>query len=176
MQREQWIGEWLPEPLITTESPDQMVELAESLSLAFLHMLERLTPAKRAVLLLREVFDYDYGSIANIMDKSDANCRQLLRRARQRVAQERPRFDTNAAEQQQILTQFAMACTSSDMQGLLQLLSPNAIEISDGGGNVPAACRPIIGQTRWHVFYLDCGSKLRPISHFKWRKSTENLA
>ena len=145
VQREQYIGEWLPEPLITTESPDQMVELAESLSLAFLHMLERLTPTERTVLLLRDVFEYDYGSIAEIVNKSDANCRQLLRRARQRVAQERPRFDTNSAEQQQILMQFAMACTNGDMHGLLQLLSPNAVEISDGGGKVPAARRPIIG-------------------------------
>ena len=144
-QREQYIGEWLPEPLITTESPDQMVELAESLSLAFLHMLERLTPTERAVLLLREVFDYDYGSIAEIVNRSDTNCRQLLRRARQRVAQERPRFDTDSAEQAQILMQFGIACTNGDMQGLLQLLSPDCVEFSDGGGVVPAARKPIIG-------------------------------
>ena len=153
-QREQYIGEWLPEPLITTESPDQMVELAESLSLAFLHMLERLTPTERAVFLLREVFEYDYGSIAQIVNKSDANCRQLLRRARQRVADERPRFDTNSAEQQTIMMQFAMACANGDMNGLINVLAPDAIEFSDGGGRVPAARRPIYGADKIARFIL----------------------
>lgn len=172
VQREQYIGEWLPEPLITTDSPDQIVELADSLSLAFLHLLERLTPAERAVLLLREVFEYDYGSIAAIVQKSEANCRQLLRRARQRVADDRPRFDTDSAEQQMILMQFGMACTNGDLDGLLQLLAPDAVEISDGGGRVPAARRPIVGANK--VARLMLGLMKQAPADFSFKMATIN--
>ncbi|MFK7806094.1 MAG: RNA polymerase sigma-70 factor [Anaerolineae bacterium] len=162
VKREQYVGEWLPEPINTAQSrnladwvePDQTVELAESLSFAFLHMLERLTPAERAVFLLREVFDYDYAAIAEIVEKKEAACRQLLRRAKRSVATDRPKFDTTPAEHQQILAQFATACMSGSMDGLLAILSDDVIEYSDGGGVRKAALKPIIGADKVARFML----------------------
>lgn len=161
-KREHYVGEWLPEPLLTNPSdslmglnaPDQMIELAESLSFAFLHMLERLTPAERAVFLMREVFDYDYAAIAEVMGKKEAACRQLLSRAKSSVAAERPKFDTTPIEHQQILSQFATACMSGSMEGLLAVLAEDVVEYSDGGGVRKAALKPIIGADRVARFML----------------------
>lgn len=162
VQREQYVGEWLPEPIITTQSrqladslePDKAVELAESLSFAFLHMLERLTPAERAVFILREVFDYDYAAIAEMVEKKEATCRQLFRRAKGSVAATRPKFDTTPAEHEQILAQFATACMSGSMEGLLAILAENVVEYSDGGGVRKAALKPIFGADRVARFML----------------------
>ena len=161
-QREQYTGEWLPEPILTdqairlanADSPDQLVELADSLSFAFLHMLERLTPAERAVFLLREVFDYDYPAIAEIVEKNEPACRQLLRRAKTAVGKDRPKFDTTAAEHEQILAHFSMACVSGSMDGLLALLAEDVVEYSDGGGVRSAALKPILGADRVARFFL----------------------
>lgn len=161
-KREQYVGEWLPEPILTDrtpklggwESPDKMVELAESLSFAFLHLLERLTPAERAVFLLREVFDYDYQAIAEIVDKNETACRQILRRAKQAVGKDRPKFDTTPAEHEQILAQFAAACISGSMDGLLTLLADDVVEYSDGGGIQKAALKPIFGADKVARFWL----------------------
>jgi len=161
-RREQYVGEWLPEPLTATQSdnlgslaePETTVELAESLSFAFLHMLERLNPAERAVFLLREVFDYDYPTIAEIVGKQEAACRQLLRRAKSSVAADRPKFDTTLAEHEQILAQFATACLSGSMDGLLAVLADDVVEYSDGGGVRKAALRPIVGADKVARFML----------------------
>ncbi len=161
-KREHYVGEWLPEPLVTSKSaglaglgsPDQTIELADSLSFAFLHMLERLTPAERAVFLLREVFDYDYKTIAEIVEKNEPACRQLLRRAKSGLGADRPKFDTNPAEHEQILAHFSMACVSGSMDGLLTLLAEDVVEYSDGGGVRKAALKPIFGADRVARFFL----------------------
>lgn len=162
IQREQYVGEWLPEPVITAPSaglvglgsPDQSVELADSLSFAFLHMLERLTPAERAVFLLREVFDYDYQTIAEIVEKKEPACRQLMRRAKSALGSDTPKFDTTTAEHEQLLGQFVMACGSGSMEGLLALLADDVVEYSDGGGLRSAALKPILGADRVARFLL----------------------
>lgn len=147
VQREQYIGPWLPEPLITEDSSDMEdhAVLADSLSMAFLVMLESLGPIERAAFLLREVFDYDYEEVAAIIDKSEANCRQLVHRARAHVAEHRPRFDTSHAQAQEITAQFLIAATTGDIDKLLDLLSEDATLWSDGGGKVAAAINPIYG-------------------------------
>ena len=152
------MGEWLPAPLVTGSAgsglPDQTAELADSLSFAFLHMLERLTPAERAVFLMREVFDYDYQTIAEMVEKNEAACRQLLRRAKNALGKDRPKFDTTTAEHEQILAQFAIACVSGSMEGLLALLADDVVEFSDGGGLRSAALKPILGADRVARFFL----------------------
>ena len=148
-QREQYIGEWLPEPyLVSNDTPSEMSELADSLSIAFLHMLERLSPVERAILLLRDVFAYEYSEIATIVDKSEAACRQALRRARQHVAADRPRFDTSQDEQAMLLMQFNQACLTGNMEQLLTTLADDIVSYSDGGGKVNAARKPIIGSDK----------------------------
>lgn len=148
VQREQYIGPWLPEPLLTSDErllPAETVEQRESISLAFLVLLEALTPPERAVLLLHDVFDYDYAEIGEIIGKSEANCRQLLHRARQHVAERRPKFEPDEAQQRQIITSFLIACQQGDMKALTQVLTRDVISWSDGGGKVSAATQPIYG-------------------------------
>ena len=168
IKREHYVGEWLPEPLVTaqsaslgrSESPDQTLELAESLSFAFLHLLERLTPAERAVFLLREVFDYDYPAIAEILEKNESACRQLLRRGKAAVEKDRPKFDTTTAEHEQILGQFMTACISGSFEGLLNLLADDVVEYSDGGGVRRAALKPIVGADKVVRFLLGITKQL----------------
>lgn len=146
-QREVYTGPWLPEPLIG-ESPDPPAEaalLSESLSMAFLVLLESLTPDERAVFLLREVFDYDYAEIARIMDKTEAACRQILSRARQRVSENRPRFDVSPNAHDQVVAQFVQATLTGDLAGLMSVIAPDAVLISDGGGKAAAARRSVHG-------------------------------
>lgn len=124
VQREQYIGSWLPEPLVTpwTGAPADVAELTDSLSTAFLVLLESLLPTERAVFLLREVFEYDYPEIGQIVGKSPANCRQILRRARQHLEPQRPRFQVSPEQREQLTIQFIQAWNQGDLQGLL--LSP----------------------------------------------------
>src|SRR4029453_12165069 len=122
-RREEYVGPWLPEPVVAVEPPAEPGEMAESCSMAFLVLLESLTPAERAALLLREVFDYEYAEVATILGKSEANCRQLVRRARERIAKGRPRFDASVAQREQMTERFMAACATGDMEGLLGLLS-----------------------------------------------------
>jgi RNA polymerase sigma-70 factor (ECF subfamily) len=146
-KREVYVGPWLPEP-ISTDQHHELAEtavLAESLSFAFLVMLENLGPMERAVFLLREVFDYDYAEIAAIVDKSEANCRQVLHRAHQHLGQRRSRFDVSHEQQERITSQFLRASTSGDMQGLLNLLTDDIVFTGDGGGKVRAGLKPIHG-------------------------------
>jgi RNA polymerase sigma-70 factor (ECF subfamily) len=146
-QREVYVGSWLPEPILTGPHPD-MAETAildETLSFAFLIMLERLGPLERAVFLLREAFEYDYPEVAEIVGKSEANCRQILRRAHQHLDQHRSRFDASSEQQARLTVQFLQASASGDMQGLLQLLTDDIVFIGDGGGKVPIAHKPVRG-------------------------------
>lgn len=147
VQRETYVGEWLPEPILMSQAETQADQLAlsESLSFAFLVLLESLSPTERAAFLLRDVFDYDYHEIADIVDKSPANCRQMVSRARRRIHDGRPRFQATIEETRQITKQFAQACLEGDMAGLLALLAEDVVEYSDGGGNVPSATRPVYG-------------------------------
>lgn len=147
-QRETYVGPWLPEPLVTDHAPDaaQPVELAESLSMAFMVMLERLSPIERAVLLLHDVFDFEYGEIARIVDKSDGNCRQLLSRAKKRLGSAEARFDVDPAQARRLLDRFTLAATAGDVDGLLAVLAEDITLWADGGGKVRgAALRPVHG-------------------------------
>lgn len=146
-QREVYVGSWLPEPILTSHRPEMVetVMLGETLSFAFLVLLERLGPLERAVFLLREVFEYDYPEIAEMVGKSEANCRQILRRAHQHLDQHRPRFDVSREQQTRLTEQFLRASTSGDMQGLLNLLTDDIVFIGDGGGKVPVALKPVHG-------------------------------
>ena len=156
VQREQYIGPWLPEPLLvdTAVPPTEHLVLAESLSMAFLVMLETLSPTERAVFLLREVFDYGYDEICAIVDKSESNCRQIVRRARQHLAAGRPRFDAQPDAQQQILAEFMQACANGELNGLMALLAEDVVQYSDGGGKVFAARKPVVGAEKVAQFIL----------------------
>ncbi|GIK56233.1 MAG: RNA polymerase sigma-70 factor [Chloroflexi bacterium] len=162
VQRETYMGEWLPEPLLLDSMPAQedMAALSDTLSIAFLVLLETLSPTERAVFLLREVFDYEYAEIAEMVGKSEANCRQMVRRARQHLADGRPRFQSTPAEQQHIVYQFAQACVQGDMTGLLALLAEDVVEYSDGGGKVVAAIKPVHGAEKVARFFLGLMKKL----------------
>jgi RNA polymerase sigma-70 factor (ECF subfamily) len=163
-QREQYVGPWLPEPLLTQEMPDMTasLELAESLSTAFLVVLETLSPIERAVFLLREVFGYEYAEIAPIVGKSESNVRQLAHRAQTHVRRLRPRFETTRAEQEQVVEQFGVACATGDLQGLLALLAPDVVVQADSGGKVQAVRQPIRGADRVARFILGLLGKVPP--------------
>jgi RNA polymerase sigma-70 factor, ECF subfamily len=161
-QREQYIGSWLPEPVLTADTdimPLERVEQRESISLAFLVLLESLTPPERAVFLLHEVFAYSFQEIAEIIGKSAANCRQLFHRARQRVAERKPRFEPSPEIQQQLITRFLVACQSGNLPALTEMLAHDAISWSDGGGKVVAALQPIYGRERVIRFWLGLARK-----------------
>jgi RNA polymerase sigma-70 factor (ECF subfamily) len=155
-QREEYVGPWLPEPLLLEGAEDAgaPIELDESLSMAFLVLLESLNPVERAVFLLREVFDYDYEEISHIVGKSEDNCRQIARRARQSVAARRPRFERSPELEQRLTRQFVETCMSGDMEGIVSLLSEDVTLWSDGGGKVAAAPYPIHGPERVARFLL----------------------
>jgi RNA polymerase sigma-70 factor (ECF subfamily) len=150
VQREEYVGQWLPEPLATDSGsdPSGILRADESLSMAFLVMLERLTPIERAVFLLREIFDHKYSEIAPPLGLSEANCRQILLRARRHVRAVRPRFRASAREHDDLLDRFRQATGSGDMDALLALLSSDAVLHSDGGGKAPALPNLILGSDR----------------------------
>jgi RNA polymerase sigma-70 factor (ECF subfamily) len=147
-RREDYVGEWLPEPLVTGPDVAADVELAESLSMAMLTVLETLGPPERAVFVLREVFDTPYDEIAEAVGKSAAAVRQIAHRAREHVAARRPRVPVTATEQQEALDRFLAAVRHGDLQGLLDVLAPDVVVVADGGGLVPAARRPVEGGER----------------------------
>lgn len=144
-RREEYVGPWLPEPLLTEPDGADSVVLDESLSMAFLVLLESLTPTQRAVFLMREVFDYGYPEISRIVGKSEDNCRQMAHRAREAVAARRPRFESSRKQEERLAQRFLEACSDGDMQGLLAVLSEDIVLHSDGGGRVRAALNPIYG-------------------------------
>jgi RNA polymerase sigma-70 factor (ECF subfamily) len=147
-RREQYVGEWLPEPLLTSPDVAEDIELAESISFAMLTVLETLGPTERAVFVLREVFETPYGEIAAAVGKTPAAVRQLVHRAREHVAARRPRVRVSRAEQEAVVERFRAAVRDGDLQGLLDVLAPDVVLVSDGGGVVAAARRPIVSARR----------------------------
>ena len=149
-RRERYVGEWLPEPILTDsrDDPAQHAEIADSLSMAMLVLLETLSPEQRAVLLLRDVFDYGYGEIAEIVGKSEDNVRQLATRARAHVDAGRPRFQTSREQRDELARRFLAAATEGDLAGLEALLAHDVTLTGDGGGKVPALARPLQGRNR----------------------------
>jgi RNA polymerase sigma-70 factor (ECF subfamily) len=164
VKREQYFGQWLPEPVFTAPAADTYpaFEMSESISMAFLFLLERLTPLERAVFLLREVFEYEYAEISRIVEQGEANCRQILRRARQHVRQERPRFVPSQQQQEELIERFLQASAQGDMDGLLSLLSKEIVVYADGGGKTTAVPNPVYGA--WNVvrFLLGARRKVLP--------------
>lgn len=150
VRREVYVGPWLPEPLMGVDerSPIASAELAESLSTAFLVLLERLTPTQRAAYLLREVFGYEYAEVSRMLEMTEANCRQLVQRAKQAIATGRPRFARDAGAAHDLARRFLDACTTGDVDGLVALLTDDAVAWSDGGGKFAAARRPVTGAER----------------------------
>jgi RNA polymerase sigma-70 factor (ECF subfamily) len=161
-QREQYIGPWLPEPLVADETPDEHLALADSLSMAFLVLLERLAPVERAVFLLREVFDYPYPEIARIVDKSEANCRQMTRRAKRHVSEHRQRFQSSPEQIEKIAQRFLQAAQGGDVESLIELLAEDVTLWSDGGGKVSAALNPIYGADKVARFFAGIATKMPP--------------
>ena len=164
-QREQYVGQWLPEPLVTEPGafdPETAVEIDESLSMAFLVLLERLNPVERATLLLRDVFDYDYEEIAKILDRNEANCRQILRRARQRISENRPRFAPAPKDGEALMQQFLAATNAGDLNGLVSLLANDVVLYSDGGGRAPAVMNPIYGSKNVAALVMGASRKFVP--------------
>jgi RNA polymerase sigma-70 factor (TIGR02957 family) len=147
-RREEYVGEWLPEPLLTSPDVAEDVELAESVSIAMLTVLETLGPAERAVFVLREVFDMPYEEIAEAVGKSPAAVRQIAHRARDHVAARRPRMEVGQAEQQLVVERFLAAVRGGDLQALLDVLAPDVVLVADGGGVVAALRKPIEGAER----------------------------
>jgi len=140
----------LPEPLLSDEAPDvaQHAETADSLSLAFLVLLESLSPVERAVFLLREVFGYGYDEIARVVDKSEENCRQIAVRARRQIDAKKPRFEASRRRKEELAQRFFAAAAEGDTEGLLGLLAADVVAYGDGGGKAPAFPRPVFGRDR----------------------------
>jgi RNA polymerase sigma-70 factor (ECF subfamily) len=149
-KHEAYIGVWLPEPLAASLEPDpaEHAEINDSLSLAFLVLLQTLSPVERAVFLLREVFDYGYDEIATIIQKSEDNCRQIFARARKRIDAGKPRFDANPTDQREFATRFFAAAGQGDMTNLVEFLATDAVFYGDGGGKAHAYPRPVVGRER----------------------------
>ena len=147
-RREEYVGEWLPEPLLTSPDVAEDVELAESVSIAMLTVLETLGPIERAVFVLREVFEVSYGEIAEAVDKSPAAVRQVAHRARKHVVARRPRMAVSRSEQQAAVEQLRTAIADGDLEGLLDVLAPDVVMVADGGGLAPAFARPVTGAPR----------------------------
>ena len=151
-RREDYIGEWLPEPLLTSPDVAEDVEFAESVSIAMLTVLETLTPTERAVFVLREVFDVPYEEIAEAVGKETATVRQVAHRARGHVAARRPRVRVDRTEQEQVVERFMAAVTTGDVQALMDVLAPDVVLVADGGGVAQAVRRPIEGADRVTAF------------------------
>jgi RNA polymerase sigma-70 factor (TIGR02957 family) len=149
-RRETYVGEWLPEPLLTSEEDDpaRRAEMADSLSLAFLVLLESLSPEQRAVFLLHDVFDYPYDEIARIVGKSEANARQLAARARRHVDSRRPRFEATREQREQLADRFFAAVGDGDVKALEDMLAEDVVLAGDGGGKAPALARALYGARR----------------------------
>ncbi len=153
-RRESYVGPWLPEPLIVDEAhPEALAIEACDLSLALLAALERLNPVERAVLILRDVFDLEYTEIADIVDKTPANCRQLAKRARRHAGDARRRRPVTRAQEEQLVTAFMTATTAGDLHAIENLLATDAILYSDGGDKITAARKPIYGATKIARFF-----------------------
>jgi len=162
-EREAYVGPWLPEPMMrdAPPPPDRQVELASDLSIAFLVLLERLGPDERAAFLLHEVFDFDYGEIATVLEKSEDACRQIVHRARTRVRSARQRFQVTEAAKAKLLRTFTEAVSARDQKTLLTLFAPDATWTADGGGRTAAAPRPIVGAEQIVTLVLGLRERLQ---------------
>ena len=160
-RREVYTGPWLPEPVeLGAPGPDHSAELADSLSLAFLVLLEELKPVERAAFLLHDVFDYPYDEIAGIIDRTPPACRQLVSRARRRVGTPRRRYDADTTRRRELTRRFVTACGTGDMDGLLAMLAEDVVVLTDGGGQVRAAVRPVRGPRRAARFLVSVSRRL----------------
>jgi len=163
-RREVYVGEWLPEPLLTDDGPRldpaDHAEQADSLSLAFLVLLEQLTPVERAVFLLHDVFGYGYDEIAKIVGKSEDNCRQLATRARRRIEEQRPRFEASREQRERLAERFFAAVQDGDVEALVDMLAADVVVYGDGGGKAPSWPRPIVGRDRVSRLFAGWGRQL----------------
>ena len=171
-RREAYVGPWLPEPVLTDPAaaggwiaadPAARAEETDSLSMAFLLLLERLSPAERAVFLLHDVFDYGYGEIASIVGKTEDNCRQLARRARQHVADHKPRFDASRRQRDELAARFFAALGEGDMTGLVGLLAADVVVYGDSGGTRPSWPRPITGRDNVRRLIASLSEQIRDL-------------
>ena len=154
MQREQYIGEWLPEPIATSgEGGAAFVLKTESVSMALLVVLESLSPLERAVFILHDVFDYDYKEIAQILDRSESACRKLLSRSREHIQANHSRYDVQPESHSKLVQQFMDAAQQGNVQGIVDLLSQDVVLVSDGGGVVSSATRPLFGRETIRAFF-----------------------
>lgn len=170
VRREEYIGPWLPEPIVTAEDS---ASLSESISMAFMVMLESLAPVERAVFLLRKVFDYDYEEISRMVNKDEAACRQIVSRAQSRLQAEKTRFKVSQEQQQKLTMQFIQTCITGDMNGLLSLLAEDIVLQTDSGGTaVHAARKPIKGAKTVATYLLNILKTIPP--NFKWQVETVN--
>ncbi len=161
VRRVAYAGPWLPEPIMAERPP--LVEQADSLTMAFLVLLEELTPPERAAFLLHDVFGYPFDEVAESVGRSATTCRQLASRARRHIEQRRRRFDADPRHGQELTRQFLVACGSGDLDGLLGLLADDVVVWTDGGGKVRAAVRPVVGAHRSSRFLLNVAKKARGV-------------
>jgi RNA polymerase sigma-70 factor (ECF subfamily) len=168
-RRVDYVGPWLPDPLVSDLDPAEVVTEAEQLSLALLAMLERLDPVERAVFLLRDVFDFDYSDIAETVGKREANCRQIARRARARLGEPVRRYRVTREEEDELLQAFSAAAQAGEVERLTALLARDAIVWTDGGGKVAAALNPVVGAGRAARYLIGiagkapAGIRVRPV-------------
>jgi RNA polymerase sigma-70 factor (TIGR02957 family) len=176
-RRERYVGEWLPEPIITDgeDDPARHAETADSLSLAMLVLLESLSPEQRAVLLLHDVFDYGFAEIAAIVGKSEAAVRQLATRARRHVEQRRPRFQTTRKQRDELARRFFQAAEQGDLTGLESLLAADVTMTGDGGGKAPALARALRGRSRVARTLIDYSTRgIMSLPGVSWRSVEVN--
>jgi RNA polymerase sigma-70 factor (ECF subfamily) len=163
VRREAYVGPWLPEPLVSVPGAEDRVERDETLSIAFLALLERLTPVERAVYVLHELFGYGHEEIAPIVEKSVANCRQILLRARRHVDAGRPRFEPSRERRETLLARFMAAVRLGDLDGLVGVLAADAVHYADGGGKAQATLLPIYGGDKIARLWANIGR--RPLEY-----------
>jgi RNA polymerase sigma-70 factor, ECF subfamily len=156
IRRESYVGSWLPEPIVTDfhDAPEQMAELSDSLSMAFLVLLESLSPVERAVFLLREVFDYSYEDLGQIVDKSESNCRQIFGRARTHLDAHHVRYEASSKHSESLLRSFLAAARDGDLDQLVELLAADTVFYGDGGGKATAIRQPLYGRDRVAAFVV----------------------
>lgn len=162
LHRESYVGTWLPEPVLTGPGPEEHAEMADSLSMAFLVVLESLSPTERAVFLLHEVFGYEHTEIAEITGTTAANSRQILARARRHVEEGKPRFEASRAQREEVARRFFAAADGGDLDGLLRALAPDAAYYGDGGGKAPVAA-PLHGRDRVARFLAGLFRRIRKL-------------
>jgi RNA polymerase sigma-70 factor (ECF subfamily) len=166
VRRESYVGTWLPEPLVTDSEPGpaERAEMADSLSMAFLILLESLAPTERAVFLLREVFGYGYDEIAQAVGKSEANCRQIFTRARRRIDEGKPRFGASRAQGAALVQRFLDAAGGGDMDGFIEMLAPDVVFYGDGGGKGEGVRAPVYGRVQVGRFLRGLARRVQQMS------------